>query len=84
MSVDNSETGNIPPNEELMARGWGDQLLSRGVNKKSDKQKRGTCFYNPSSKPLPWWDRLLLFSPGWGNPQKGPFLHPVPLHAEEK
>lgn len=51
------------------ARGWGDQLLSRGVSKKSDKQKKGTGFNSPSPKPPPRWERLLF--PGLGRSPEG-------------
>lgn len=66
------------------ARGWGDQLLSRGggVSKKSDKQKKDTGF-----KALPPSLHLGgrgFFFLAWGDPQKDPFLRPVPLCGEKR
>lgn len=64
------------------ARGWGDQLLSRGgVSKKSDKQKKvqDLTALPPS---LHLGGRGFFFQ-GWGNPQKDAFLHPIPLCGEK-
>lgn len=54
------------------ARGWGDQLLSRGgvSVKKSDKQKKDTGFNSPPPKPPPRWERLLFL--GLGRSPEGP------------